>query len=44
MVTYEYDGKIYTAEKIEQREGYFIAFNVTCEGVRFSRMLVREKK
>ncbi len=44
MVTYEHNGKTYNAERIEQKNGYFIAFNVTCEGRCYDRILVRNKK
>lgn len=44
MVTYEHGGKTYVAERIEQKDGFFIAFNVTCEGKRYERILVRNDK
>lgn len=44
MITYEHNGKVYSAVRIEQKDGYFVAFDVTCEGESYVRMLVRNVK
>lgn len=41
MITFTRNGQAYTAERIEQRDGYFIAFAVTCGQKRFARILIR---
>lgn len=42
MKEFRFNGKMYSAERLIQKNGFFIAINVSCEGKFYSRMLIRD--